>query len=68
MSKTRYYKIEVYFQVEDDGWDSGCDETFHGPGRLHQPEQGVYVAAYDEVSKGVFNKNKYRIFDKYGGI
>ncbi len=63
-----YYKVTVYMEVDGSEWDSSCDETFHGPGRLHLPDQGCYVTGYTEVDQTEFNKNKYNIFDVYGGI
>lgn len=49
-------------------WGSCCDETFHGPGKLHDPEQGLYVVAYNEIKQQEFQLFKHKIFDKYGGI
>ena len=67
----KYYRVNVVIEIQDEdhsGWDSSCDETFHGPGKLHLPDQGVYVTAYAGVDKSYFDMVKHTIFDEFGGI
>lgn len=65
----RYYEVTVLLEVEDnDSWGASCDETFHGPGILHDPTQNTYVSSYKPISELEFNQNKHILFDEYGGI
>lgn len=67
----KYYSVLVILEVPDEEyaiWDSSCDETFHGPGKLHSPEQGVHVVSYDQVDENYFKIMKNTIFDEFGGI
>ena len=65
----RYYTVTVLLEVDDeDSWGSSCDETFHGPGKLHDPDNGVYVTEYVEITKTQFQEDRYKLFDEYGGI
>lgn len=65
----KYYSVTVLLEVDDeDSWGSSCDEIFHGPGKLHEPNQGVNVISYKEIDKDTFYDNKYTLFDEYGGI
>lgn len=66
----KYYKVTVYMPITDEtynGWDTSCDETFHGPGSIHDGSH-IYVTDYTQVTKEEFNKNKYNLFTEEGGI
>lgn len=66
-----WYQVTVLQFIPDAvhaDWDSQCDEIFHGPGLLHEPEKGVYVQCYQKTVAEYADKHKHDLFDEYGGI
>ena len=71
----KYMKVELLVGIPDEvaaEWGSGCDQTFHGAGHFHKPEDEQYVITH---TRGFLNltdielqRLKTSTFTEEGGI